>query len=243
MHCASWTPDRYRLAAIDVARFLLTRRAANSNAPVLAGGRKAVSSQPDTELRAWSGVAAGFWYADRCVACRDLGPLPMLRRLLIIASIGCLAACLASLAMWVRSYYRSDLALGHFAGQRGFQIVSKTGRIVVYLGSNGTSTYSIDVVYPWAIESYRVEKPDLLGIQDIPDQWLSRVGFSAFTNRIGQFVIFPYWFVAFVTGSLAMLFRTGRSWQFKLRSLFLATTCFAILLGLINWLDKAWMGK
>jgi hypothetical protein len=59
----------------------------------------------------------------------------MRRLLLNIASICCLAACLATLAMWVRSYYRSDLAIGHFAGQRGFQIVSKTGRVVVYLGS------------------------------------------------------------------------------------------------------------
>jgi hypothetical protein len=167
----------------------------------------------------------------------------MRRLLLNIASICCLAACLATLAMWVRSYYRSDLAIGHFAGQRGFQIVSKTGRVVVYLGSYGTNTYPIEVAYAWAIETYRVDKPDLLGVKDIPDQWLTRVGFSAFANPIGEFLIFPHWIVAFATGALMMLFRTGWTWQFKLRSLFLATTFFAILFGMINWLDKPWMGK
>jgi hypothetical protein len=167
----------------------------------------------------------------------------MFRRLLNIASICCLALCLATLAMWVWSYYRSDLAIGHFAGQRGFQIVSKTGRIVVYLESYGMSSFSIEVVYPWAIETYPVNKPNFLDIKDIPDQWLTRVGVSAFANHIGQFLIFPYWIVAFATGSLMMLFRTGWRWQFKLDSLLLATTFFAILLGMISWLDKPWMGK
>ena len=31
--------------------------------------------------------------------------------------------------------------------------------------------------------------------------------------------------------------------QFNLRSLFMATTFLAVVLGMIAWLDRAWIGK
>jgi hypothetical protein len=32
-------------------------------------------------------------------------------------------------------------------------------------------------------------------------------------------------------------------WRFNLRSLFIATTFLAVVLGMIAWLDRAWIGK
>ena len=32
-------------------------------------------------------------------------------------------------------------------------------------------------------------------------------------------------------------------WRFTLRSLFIATTFLAVVLGMIAWLDRAWIGK
>jgi hypothetical protein len=35
----------------------------------------------------------------------------------------------------------------------------------------------------------------------------------------------------------------GWPWRFTLRSLFIATTFLAVVLGMIVWLDPAWIGK
>jgi hypothetical protein len=45
------------------------------------------------------------------------------------------------------------------------------------------------------------------------------------------------------SGSLAMIFHLQWPWRFTLRSLFIATTFFAVVLGMIAWLDRAWIGK
>jgi hypothetical protein len=44
-------------------------------------------------------------------------------------------------------------------------------------------------------------------------------------------------------GSRAMIFRLRWPWCFTLRSLFVVTTLPAVVLGMIAWLDRAWIGK
>jgi hypothetical protein len=38
-------------------------------------------------------------------------------------------------------------------------------------------------------------------------------------------------------------FPTTWPWRFNLRTLFIATTFLAVVLGMIAWLDRAWIGK
>jgi hypothetical protein len=45
------------------------------------------------------------------------------------------------------------------------------------------------------------------------------------------------------TGSLAMLLQLRLPPRFTLRALFTVTTFLAIVLGMIAWLDRAWIGK
>ena len=40
-----------------------------------------------------------------------------------------------------------------------------------------------------------------------------------------------------------MVLRIHRPWRFNLRSLFIATTFLAVVLGMIAWLDHSWIGK
>ena len=54
---------------------------------------------------------------------------------------------------------------------------------------------------------------------------------------------FSYWFLVLTSGSLAMILRIRWPVRFKLRSLFIATTFLAVVLGMIAWLDRAWIGK
>ena len=55
--------------------------------------------------------------------------------------------------------------------------------------------------------------------------------------------VVPYWFLVLTSGSLAMLLRLRWPPQFTLRSLFIVTTFLAVVLGMIAWLDRAWIGK
>ncbi len=72
----------------------------------------------------------------------------------------------------------------------------------------------------------------------------SRVlGFAQYHSWNGSFVWLPYWFLVLTTGSLAMIFQLRWPLRFTLRSLFIATTFLAVVLGMIAWLDRAWIGK
>ena len=61
--------------------------------------------------------------------------------------------------------------------------------------------------------------------------------------QLGSVLIVPYWFLVLTSGSLAMAFQMRWPWRFTLRSLFIATTFLAVVLGMIAWLDRAWIGK
>jgi hypothetical protein len=43
--------------------------------------------------------------------------------------------------------------------------------------------------------------------------------------------------------SLAMVLRFRWPLRFSLRTIFIATTFLAVVLGMIAWLDRAWIGK
>jgi hypothetical protein len=69
------------------------------------------------------------------------------------------------------------------------------------------------------------------------------VGFGENFSWSGQNVIMPFWFLVLTSGLLAMLLRLRWPWRFTLRSLFVVTTFLAAVLGMIAWLDRAWIGK
>jgi hypothetical protein len=56
-------------------------------------------------------------------------------------------------------------------------------------------------------------------------------------------MIVPDRFLVLTSGSLAMALRLRWPPRFTLRTLFIATTFLAIVLGMIAWLDRAWIGK
>ena len=172
----------------------------------------------------------------------------MPRRLLNIASIVCLVLCVALMGMWVRSCSFCDLLNGSFCTTQGFIIDSEQSRL-----SLAWVTFSPRIPrYEWRynavplhdylelLEEMREKinvppqkewpepKPFGFGARMRPDEWMACV---------------PYWFLVATTGSLAMIFRLRWPLRFTLRSLFIATTFLAVVLGMIAWLDRAWIGK
>jgi hypothetical protein len=91
--------------------------------------------------------------------------------------------------------------------------------------------------------SHYWEKPFPVQIFSIPQSFLAPWGF-AYQSGLGLSVLMlPYWFLALMCGSLTMIVQLRWPLQFTLRSLFIATTFLAVMLGMIAWLDRAWIGK
>jgi hypothetical protein len=49
--------------------------------------------------------------------------------------------------------------------------------------------------------------------------------------------------VIIAVAGLLMAFQLRWPWRFSVRSLFIVTTLLAVVLGMIAWLDRAWIGK
>jgi hypothetical protein len=162
---------------------------------------------------------------------------PLRRRLLNIGSIVCLALCVALMGMWVRSYQSSDEVVGHISVKLGFTVGSASGRLYVCFRT------SPDHLPWWTITSFRLT--DLFGADDPPkrDNIFERLGFEiddVYPDSSTMYL--PYWFVVLLCG-LAIAFRIRWPLRFTLRSLFIVTTVLAVVLGMIAWLDRAWIGK
>jgi hypothetical protein len=176
----------------------------------------------------------------------------MLRRLLNIASIVCLILCVALMGMWVRSYSRSDHLSGRISETRMFVVVLESGRTLWRLESGHTlGRYESPTRneprpdWAWTTSSYPIGSFE---IPRVHGGWSTRFGFVMKSDAISMqetisSLVMPYWFLVLVSGSLAMLFQLRWPWRFTLRSLFIATTFLAIVLGLIAWLDHSWIGK
>jgi hypothetical protein len=164
----------------------------------------------------------------------------MLRRLLNIASIVCLVVCVALMAMWVRSYYRYDELQGNYLGVCGFSVGSNQGRVVVEYAATPLSK---DEDWNWKGLSFPADDLQQAEVA-LRLRHTSVLGFSSWRLRTNcQLTSIPIWFLVLATGWLAMAFRLRWPWRFTVRSMFIATTFLAVVLGIIAWLDRAWIGK
>jgi hypothetical protein len=158
----------------------------------------------------------------------------MPRRLLNIASIVCLVLCVALMGMWVRSYRSLDTLSVAYAHSRCLRIGSFQGRI--------TGQFRQFDEHDWwnlwhsQLES-RLEYQDDNG-QKTDARWVHIMRYSTFNE-----LDIPYWLLVLISGLSAILLHLGQPWRFTLRHLFIMTTFLAVLLGMIAWLDRAWIGK
>ena len=155
----------------------------------------------------------------------------MLRRLLNIASIVCLVACVALTGMWVRSYYGSDAVWLRLEKTIGCGVTSQYGRLLwIYddrgMPVNHTAVGTMPLTH--ALESSTRDRHDFVGFKF----WYGQVK-----------LVFPYWFAVLCSGGLAMICRSRWPWRFTLRSMFATTTLVTMVLGLMAWLDRAWIAK
>jgi hypothetical protein len=144
----------------------------------------------------------------------------ILRYLRIAFSATCLIVCVLLIVLWMRSHSKWDRLFYHFpsGGTAGFS--SWDGNIIVGV------EYSSGVSYSRGFE---------LDSQ-LTSQWQldpSERGFL-FMRDSSEFAVgMPHWLPIFLSAALAAI--PWIRWRFTLRTLLIATTLVAVVLGLIVW--------
>jgi hypothetical protein len=165
----------------------------------------------------------------------------MRRRLLNIASIVCFVMCVALMGMWVRSYYywsnweiKTNSGLLQLGLDRGLisytglhPIASQADVIALLKDIPQGITFVTAPVDPTTDAAFRAT---------------SR-GFAFYRQTWGIDAYAPIWSLILVFAGISSLPLLPYARRFTLRSLFIAMTFLAMVLGMIAWLDPSWIGK
>ena len=154
----------------------------------------------------------------------------------ITASAGCLVLCVLLVGLWARSYERFDWLGGlglmtrnnEFQWKDGCLIESANGVLVVmYAGNGWERALSLSQFAGSSMAS-----PNLrVTIDEGESAWN---GFRAKTYPNGIFRgSAPHWFVALIFGVLAAALRIRVPYRFSLRTLMIASTLVAVILGAV----------
>ena len=143
------------------------------------------------------------------------------RKLRIAWSAGCAIACLMLILLWVRSYWKWDLATVAMQPKgAGMGVQSARGQMM----------------------AHRAEKDQFSGLEsfDIKPGWsgpgwytVSSLGFYIEHSSARALATIPYWFAVLLTGLITTAPWIAWSPRFSLRTLLISTTLVAVGLGLI----------
>jgi hypothetical protein len=182
------------------------------------------------------------------------------RKVLRAVSVLSLATAAALVALWYRSYDHADRVHGRFWERNSFLIASKQGRVTaVAFRWHGAPNW-----WQWGVHSFAVDDEMSFPVGTVR-QYESGLGFGTISNPTymvmrstfetpegatilisgaavatlrGSGIIVPYWFLVLVAGLLAIVVTLERPWRYTTRSLLIAFTLVAIVLGLSAGLDN-----
>ncbi len=155
------------------------------------------------------------------------------RKLRIAFSSICLIACVLLTALWVRSYYSRDMTRGCIAGSHlHLSVTSLKGDVAVAFDEWRGSPH------PWMFESVSNSENMVSVFSSVGKPPLSWLGFRLQFKATLVVIVLPYWFL--VLAFAAFIFTPWVRWKqrFSLRTLLIATTLIAVVLGLIVYLHK-----
>lgn len=182
-------------------------------------------------------IGVAFCYNSPWHGMPTPGTSSMLRRLLNIASSVCVIACVALMVGWVRSHSYSDDINTRLGPYHGLEIRSSPGLL-------GFEQYSLDTPSVWPGTMSSVENKgdqELLYRKVVP---MNRMGFGGSFSWPRQKWMLPYWFLVLGSGLLAIGLRTKwPPWRFSLRTFLIATMFLAVVLGMMSWRDRSWLGR
>ena len=157
----------------------------------------------------------------------------MSRRLRIAASVFFAALTIVLAVLWVRSYWVVNNWQSVVVDHRALQWCSRHGGM--YFAFHSFRTAEDEGNFSPHFGNYRYGTPEYaLWVDDArPTFELRRI-----TDRYGThfaFVRLPYWF-AMLSGGVLSAIAPFWKWRFSLRTLLIATTLIAVLLGSGIWL-------
>ena len=148
----------------------------------------------------------------------------MARKLRIAFSVMCGIACLLLVALWVRSYWVLDSLYGPQVPKNTysrFAFNSGVGEIMF--------NYSGGPLWPWRRDQSPIDEGHQLGFRSRG----GALGFAVHRHHNLSVFYLPYWFTVLVVSTLVVA--PWLPYHFSLRTLLIATTLVAVVLGLIVW--------
>jgi hypothetical protein len=159
----------------------------------------------------------------------------VVRSLQIAISVVCGIACVLLIALWVRSYWWWDTAYFPLTTQKMVTVHSKEGSL-------GVSSYSPSILLnrrPWRSGIVLTGWGYWCSALSQPRNTNARM-FGGGSDQYYTHVRFPHWFpILLFTISAAFAGFPWIRWRFSLRTLLIATTLVAVVLGLIAWIQRA----
>jgi hypothetical protein len=153
-----------------------------------------------------------------------------LRYLRIAFSATCLIACVLLIVLWVRSFWLLDGVWIRYSQvpDRSVRLFTERGSLVVDPRNN---TGMVTIYY----EHHRVQDANA-GFPDDSGRNPSRWWFQLLRWGGEPMYFMPLWFLSVIVGSAAAVPWISWSKCFSLRTLLIATTLVAVVLGLAAWL-------
>jgi hypothetical protein len=152
------------------------------------------------------------------------------RKLRITWTVLCGIACVLLIVLWVRSYQRTDYVCTPLNRNQGVW-----GQFVLGMIGIGTT------VYPPPESKMTTTELNTEDMKFAVNRWRSLYpyGFGVRSTANSRIVMFPFWLAVVCSAAFA----TGPwirqlSWRFSLRTLLIATTIIAVVLGLVVYLAR-----
>jgi hypothetical protein len=165
----------------------------------------------------------------------------MLRHWRIQVSLICFVLCLASIVLWVRSYSSADVYGWVADATTTCDITSYRGDI-----SFNRSRLAASMLSQQPVQLNLNNSPQFQASAEVVRNYdLGFLGIHGNSNSFNDHIAISYWVPTVLIGVLAGLpwyWRRPRI-HFSLRNFLILVTIFALLLGMIAWLDRAWIGK
>jgi hypothetical protein len=153
------------------------------------------------------------------------------RKLRIAFSAVCGVVCLLLIVLWVRSHNSVDFVQLGLNKSHGICVMSVIGRLWIY----NPGPLPVNSEYPpFEMDSHTIgEKYYEADSWDFSGEVL---GFSWTSGSDSWHLTVPDW--AFVLLTIALAAAPWLRWRFSLRTLLIATTLVAVVLGLIVWVSR-----
>ena len=162
---------------------------------------------------------------------------PRILRLLRIGwSAGCVVACLLLIALWVRSYWWADAIWFVPVQSDAFRIMSDEGGLT-FLTMKEPSLADLGDPPPLGL-SHREYWYEGYARATANASFLQKP-FRGFYDYGRSSLQMPYWMAVILTAATGMAVWIPQwRWRFSLRTLLIATTLVAVVLGLIVWVVR-----